>query len=480
MANDDPGSRDLPNGSRGTPSDPSWLTTQQLRETETQLNRTIVERIAGLRELVEQRLDGMDRATELLASQMAGIPANAEADRQRVRAEDTAALDALRGLLEARLAAMDKATELLAATVGKVPSETDKAINALRELLSSRIDGMDTATKLLADSFSKFPSDVDRSVGGLKAVMMAELQRVGDVTQEKFTAIDGTFQSNALALTAALAAQKEAAAEQNKSNTLAITKSESSTKETISANAAQAQTANASLAAQVTDIKERVVRIESTGAGITAATGSPYESAVLQQNREASERTAQQAERQADDAREAARTAQARAVMALVISGILLLVSLVSVVFAITKKLGGQPGPVIAGHAPAGREQGQFMLASVMETQRQCPRAPGELHLPVLGSGRGGIARGKRPRDRFRGGAGPPGDARYCHVKSRYRARSSPVMVPAADRSPGVPEQQQDQAHEEQDDAQDPQEVDAEQEASQKQDDAEDDHEAGS
>jgi subtilase family serine protease len=67
-----------------------------------------------------------------------------------------------------------------------------------------------------------------------------------------------------------LAAQKEAAAEQNKSNTLAITKSESSTKETIAANATQAQTGLLSLENQFDDLKERLVRIESTGARASA------------------------------------------------------------------------------------------------------------------------------------------------------------------------------------------------------------------
>jgi hypothetical protein len=226
--------------------DPTVLTTQQLRETETALNRTIIERIGGLRELLEQRLEGMDRATELVAVQIRDMEGEGAAEHTRVRSE---------------FAAADQ---------------------SLRELMGSRIDGMDKANELLAANVSKFPSDIDRAVAALKAVLSAEIQRVqdvltgeiqriGDVTQEKFTAIDGTFQSNALALTAALAAQKEAAAEQNKSNTLAITKSESSTKETIAANAAQAQTGLASLSVQFTDVKERVVRIESSGVGAAGA-----------------------------------------------------------------------------------------------------------------------------------------------------------------------------------------------------------------
>jgi len=171
----------------------------------------------------------------------------------------------LRELLETRLQAMDRATELLAATVGKVPSDTDKQINALRELLGARIDGMDQATRLLAGNLSDLPGDIERAIQAMQEILRAEIRNVQDVALEKFAAIEGTFASNALALTAALAAQKEAAAEQNKSNTLAISKSEQATKETILANAAQNASQVASQAATIGDLKERVVRLETAG-----------------------------------------------------------------------------------------------------------------------------------------------------------------------------------------------------------------------
>lgn len=214
---------------------------------------------------------------------------------------------------------MDKATELLAATVGKVPSDTDKAVSALRDLLGARIDGMDVATKLLADSVLQFPSATDKAIAGLhtllsvrfssveeamallssgldrvlvetarsmlgqREILVGEIRNVQDVATQKFEAIEGTFASNALALTAALAAQKEAAAEQNKSNTLAITKSEQATKETIAANAAQTTNSLASQAATIADLKDRVVRIESGGlASATARTESRAEKDVGQ------------------------------------------------------------------------------------------------------------------------------------------------------------------------------------------------------
>jgi hypothetical protein len=180
-------------------------------------------------------------------------------------------MSSLRELLEARLSAMDKATELLAATVGRVPSETDKQVTALKDLLGARIDGMDQATKILAENVHLIPSDLDRAVRAAMEILRREIQNVESVSLEKFTAIEGTFASNALALTAALAAQKEAAAETNKSNTLAISKSEQATKETILANAAQVAAGQASQAAISADLKDRVVRIESGGVAMAGA-----------------------------------------------------------------------------------------------------------------------------------------------------------------------------------------------------------------
>jgi len=240
--------------------------------------------IFAFREVVETRLAAMDRAIILAAERLEQIPGATADASERLRAEINGAITAARELIGTRLAAMDKATELLADTVGKVPSDTDKAVAALRQLLGARIDGMDTATRLLAESVDNFPSDIDRAVSSVRELIQSQLRNVESVSKEKFSAIEGTFASNALALTAALAAQKEAAAEQNKSNTLAITKSEQATKETIAANAAQNATSNVGLVATLGDIKERVVRLEAGGtAKSTARTESRLDTAGLLQ-----------------------------------------------------------------------------------------------------------------------------------------------------------------------------------------------------
>ena len=236
--------------------DPTRLTTDAVNAVTTQYRRDV----SALRELIETRLEGMDLAVRESKDVAA-----------RVRSEITEQIAHLRELNDTQLGGRDKAVELLASNVSIIPGEIERQVAALRELLGARIDGMDIATKLLATQVAQVPTDTDKAVNALKAIMQGEIRNVQDVALEKFTAIEGTFASNALALTAALAAQKEAAAEQNKSNTLAINKSEQATKEASAANAAQTTSQLASQAATIADLKERLVRLESGGLAITAA-----------------------------------------------------------------------------------------------------------------------------------------------------------------------------------------------------------------
>jgi hypothetical protein len=150
------------NGRRPDPTDPTVLTTQ------------LVDRaVDAFREVMETRLAGMDRATELVAQALQSFRAEADVSQQREQEASLRRVAALSALLETRLGAMDKATELLAATVGRVPSDTDKQVNALRELLESRIDGMDEATKLLATNVREVPSDIDKAFRALREVLQA-------------------------------------------------------------------------------------------------------------------------------------------------------------------------------------------------------------------------------------------------------------------------------------------------------------------
>ena len=247
--------------------------------------------IDAFRAVVETRLTGIDRATELVAKDVVSAAAEADLAAQRMQGHITRDILKLRELIEANL-----------------------------ETISARINGMDTATRLLADSVAKFPSDVDRAVQSATDLIVSQLRGVEGVSQEKFSGIQGTFESNALALTAALAAQKEAAAEQNKSNTLAITKSESATKETIAANAAQNAAATTALQTTLTDIKDRVVRLEAKAVNIRESAGDVQAVSTF------------------DQTNRIAGTMGTRMTINTVIAAVSAMVAVVAVVFAVTHK----------------------------------------------------------------------------------------------------------------------------------------------
>lgn len=187
-------------------------------------------------------------------------------------------LQALRELLDARLGAMDSDRDRLrdlvedvvrrfTAALDQFRVEVDHRDSANRQLVEQRLNDLDTARASATTVIAAALASEREYIMGQIANALAETRRTGDVAQEKFAAVDALFASNALALAAALAAQEKAVAAQNDSNTLAIRKSEDSTKETIAANLLTAQTGLSSLANQVSDVKDRVVRIESTGAG---------------------------------------------------------------------------------------------------------------------------------------------------------------------------------------------------------------------
>lgn len=186
-------------------------------------------------------------------------------------------------ILVTQLQAMDKATQLNAERLDKMSidghaehdhlmQDVARQIRALQDLHEERMDGSDKATQLLADQLVKFPTDIDRSADAIRdhtgnqvALSLAETARVRDIMLEKFSKVEAQFVSNDKALTAALAAQEKAAAEQQKSNTLAIDKSEKTTQEQSKANQAQTAASIDSQAANIADLKDRVVRLESGG-----------------------------------------------------------------------------------------------------------------------------------------------------------------------------------------------------------------------
>jgi len=235
--------------------DPTALTTEAVQRATVAWDRALA---AAIR-ILEARMDAADVAVEVHADRARSIERMLEHTRDRLREETSAESLRIRELLEARFDGMDQAIKLHAEIIDRLPMDRDKAIGHLASLHDEKFSS-------IAKQFAERDTRTDQTV----ELIQSQLHQVEAVALEKFTAIEGTFASNALALTAALAAQKEAAAEAKKSSDLAIDKSEKTTQETIRANDAKTASGISAQAAVMADIKDRLIRLESGGVAIAS------------------------------------------------------------------------------------------------------------------------------------------------------------------------------------------------------------------
>jgi hypothetical protein len=208
-----------PGGWRPIP-DPTALTTAQIRH-----------ELATLREIIETRLDGMDRATQLDSLRVTGITAEIEQVRARLRAETAADIRQLRELLEVRFDGTDQAIRLHAEIIDRVPAEREMAIRYLADLQDEKFTSI--------------------------ALQFTER----DVRTEQAT--EGAKQ----ALDAALLAQKELVAQQNEANSAAAAKAEASFTKQIDQIGTIIQTLEKALDTRITELKERIDRGEGSSSG---------------------------------------------------------------------------------------------------------------------------------------------------------------------------------------------------------------------
>ena len=161
-------------------------------------------------------------------------------------------IEGLRMAMQARLDAIDKASELFETNLNRIPTQTDRQVNSLQDLICAKLESLQTlltSNRILTDQ--KF-TGVDRQFDERDV-------RVGQSAVAATTAVN-----------AALQAAKEAVGEQNKSFTLSITKSETATEKQIDALLVTSQTVAAGLLTTITDVKERLTRIEGKETGRVA------------------------------------------------------------------------------------------------------------------------------------------------------------------------------------------------------------------
>ena len=127
--------------------------------------------------------------------------------------------------------------------------QSKQAVDALKELQGVRIDGLE--------------SEIDR----IRAQLSTELAHLARLMDEKFKGVADQFASNAVALAAALLAQKTSVDEQNKSNALAVSKSDAAVTKQIDAIGAQISATAKATDDKIDDLKSRVQSIEGHSKG---------------------------------------------------------------------------------------------------------------------------------------------------------------------------------------------------------------------
>ena len=183
--------------------------------------------------------------------------------------------------------------------VNQVEMRLIERMDGIRGTFQARLDAIDKAAELFDVNLNRIPTTVDRQVGALETLTSAKMEDLTHtllanrlLTDEKFNGVDRQFverdvrvlQSAAAATTAvnaALQAAKEAVGEQNKSFTLSIDKSETATMKQIDALLVTSQTATAGLNSAISDVKDRLTRIEGQKIGAVDTTASQHTSASM-------------------------------------------------------------------------------------------------------------------------------------------------------------------------------------------------------
>jgi hypothetical protein len=158
----------------------------------------------------------------------------------------------------------------------------DRALGNFRELWDREVAAINKATELVAKDSERIAAaqernrellrqDVQRQLDALRELLETKIASTRDVRDERFKAISVQFaerdvraeqtdKERRLSLDAALAAAKEAVAEQQKANGLAIGKSEETTKERLDSLERLMETNITALRESYADLKSRLDR----------------------------------------------------------------------------------------------------------------------------------------------------------------------------------------------------------------------------
>ena len=186
---------------------------------------------------------------------------------------EAASLHAMQAEIDRRFAVAqrmgDMLTDQLKGLIAAERDHTDSTVARLEE----RLMGIDRATALLNESVNRVPTDLQQAVRNLNLVVDERFLSIAKQFDERDVRSERESRDNKVAVDAAFAAQKEAAAQTDVSNAKAIDKSETATNETIKAIAELNRTSSNAQSDKTDDLKVRMTTVEGIALGSRQSQG---------------------------------------------------------------------------------------------------------------------------------------------------------------------------------------------------------------
>lgn len=137
----------------------------------------------------------------------------------------------------------------------------------IKGVFDTRLEGMDKAINLVRQQTEVFPLNVREQVAHLQRLHQEKFDSISTQFMERDTRTEQTSRDSKVAVDAALQAAKEAVGEQNKSNALAIAKSEATFTKQIDQIGVLVASMGKGFDDKIDDIKGRLQSMESTKKG---------------------------------------------------------------------------------------------------------------------------------------------------------------------------------------------------------------------
>lgn len=167
-------------------------------------------------------------------------------------------------------------TELTDRAIAKAVSAMTDYVNGQLAIRDERLAGIDTATGLRLKEIDALPDRIEKGVNHLELLHNEKFRSVDQRFTERDIRAEREARDNKVAVDAAFAAQKEAAAKQDEGNQKAIDKSELATNEKINKLEQLVTVKTDALSDKIDDVKETANGSVSQKIGATEGRSSIY------------------------------------------------------------------------------------------------------------------------------------------------------------------------------------------------------------